>query len=424
MLAIAVLSEEQQDAPPTPQADSNNPHDTPPTPPTSPTPLSPPAPREVGTEDGPTRLGPSAARPTIRAGAEVAAYRDSVGVSVLTPSVHASVESPIVGYAVNAQYLVDTVSAASPDVVSTASRNWVEVRQGGNLGVKYKPGDFGVAVGANTSYSNDYLALGANATLFQDLDEKNISLVTGYSYGHDTIGRTGTPFSVFSRTLDTHSVTAGLTRTINPSTALGFTLDAIFENGDQSKPYRYIPLFTAAAAATIGRGASPDAVAAARSGARPLEALPLSRQRWAATGHLAMRLTSSTLRLDERVYVDSWGTRASTTDAKLIVDTTRRLALWPHVRVNIQNAVSFWQRAYVSNGIGDIPAVRTGDRELGSLSTLGLGAGARVSLGHSGAVDNLVLLTTVDGSYTSFADALYVKERYTVLVATGLEAAF
>jgi hypothetical protein len=343
---------------------------------------------------------------------------------VLTPSVGLGVANPTAGWSVNGKYLIDMVSAASPDIVATASPNFKEVRHGGGLGFRYKPSTFGVAANAGTSYTPDYLSLSAGAQLTQELDDKNLTLIEGYGYGHDTIGRTGTPFSVFSRTLGYHTLSVGLSRVINSALVLGVYGDAVLESGDQSKPYRYIPVFTPAAAATIARGASTSAVAAARLEARPLEQLPLSRQRFAVTGRVAWRGDGATLRLEERLYDDSWGQRASTTDLRYFVDVGRRVMVWPHVRFNIQNPVSFWQRAYVAPDAHTLPAFRTGDRELGGLYTVGGGGGLRIALGSEGKLEDVVLTTTADGFYTSFFDTIYVTQRYSLLAVTGLEVTF
>jgi hypothetical protein len=367
----------------------------------------------------------SASSINARATTEVGGYIDSTATSVLTPSIGLVVESPTAGWGVSGRYLVDVVSAASPDIVSTASPHWNEVRQAGNLGARYKPGTFGIAVNASTSYTPDYLALSAGAQLSQELDEKNLTLIAGYGYGHDTIGRSRTAFSVFSRTFDYHSIQAGLSRIVNASLVIGVYGDVVLENGDQSKPYRYIPIFTPAVAATIPVGASPTVVANTRLQAKPLEQLPLQRERYALTGRLAWRGDNgTTLRVEERGYVDTWGLKASTTDARYFIDLSRRWTIWPHARFNIQNSVSFWKRAYTANGEHDLPALRTGDRELSSLFTAGGGGGVRVALGKAGSVDDLVLTTTIDAFYTSFADAIYVKERLSALAATALEIAF
>ncbi|MFO0734738.1 MAG: DUF3570 domain-containing protein [Labilithrix sp.] len=359
-----------------------------------------------------------------RASSEVAGYTDSVGVSVLTPSVGAVVENPIAGWSANGRYLVDVVTAASPDIVATASPRWTEVRQGANLGGRYKPGLFGISGGGFGSYSNDYLALGANVQLTEDLDDKNLTLVQGYSYGHDTIGRTGTPFSVFSRELTTHGTTLGFSRVINPSLVIGLYGDAIFELGNQSKPYRYVPMFSPEIAPIIPRGATAFSVADARITAKPIEQLPLSRERFALTGRLGWRTERTTVRLDQRLYADTWALLATTTDFRWFVDLGERTTIWPHLRVHVQKGVDFWKRAYVATSINDIPMWRTGDRELGPLSNFGAGAGVRFALGKSGSKDDFALQLTGDGTWTTFTDALYVKNRFSGLATAAVEVAF
>lgn len=392
------------------------------TPPATPAPVVTPAPAEAPPATSET--SESSSRPVVRAGLEIGAYRDSVGVSVLTPSVHASIASPTGEWAVNGQYLVDMVSAASPDIVTTASPNFKELRQAGALGVKYKPGTFEVSANANISSSNDYLALVGGIHLAKELDEKNLTLLGGYSYGHDTIGRTDTPFDVFSRKLDYHGINVGVAKLLNPAAVLTITGDAVIERGDQSKPYRYVPVFLPTTSVQLPRGASPDQVADARSQARPLEQLPLQRDRYAVTGRLAWRFTSTTLRVEERAYIDTWGMHASTTDGKYVIDVFDRLAVWPHLRFHMQDGVSFWQRAYYSNGVDDLPALRTGDRELSPLISGSLGVGSRISLGKPGKLDDLLLVFSADSTYTDFLDALYVTERLSLLLTAGFEAVF
>jgi hypothetical protein len=395
--------------------------------PAAPAPEPAPEPAPPTTPSGPpepVEAPKSSSNITGRASAEVGGYVDSTATSVLTPSIAATVENPTAGWGVSGRYLVDVVSAASPDIVSTASPRWSEVRNAGNLGFRYKPGTFGVAASASTSYTPDYLSLAGGVQLTQELDEKNLTLLAGYGFGHDVIGRARTPFSVFSRTLDYHSISLGMSRVVNPSTVIGVYADTIIERGDQSKPYRYIPVFAPDVAATIPRGAAAGLVAATRMNARPLEQLPLERERLGLTVRLAYRGNSTTLRLEERGYADTWGQRASTTDVRYFIDLSRRFTVWPHGRFNIQSAVAFWQRAYSSTGVNDLPALRTGDRELGALFTVGGGGGMRIALGKDGALEDIALTTTFDGFYTSFADALYVTERFSALVTTGLEVTF
>jgi hypothetical protein len=260
-----------------------------------------------------------------------------------------------------------------------------------------------------------------------DFAEKNHTAVFGYAIDHDTIGRTGTSFDVFSRTLWQHTIDAGVTLTLNRSAALSLISDLVIERGDQSKPYRYIPMFSAGVASTIEKGASIESVNARRQPERPLEHLPESRERYAVTARFGYRFAHSTLRVDERLYTDTWRLHASTTEIRYFMDLSRRLVIWPHVRVHAQNAAYFWRRAYVSTftgTTGQVPAYRTGDRELGPLATLTAGAGATFGIGSSANPTGWAVEVQGDFMGTEFLDDLYVTSRAAGLVAAGLVGVF
>jgi hypothetical protein len=368
---------------------------------------------------------------TKRAGTEVAGYLDSDHVAVLTPSIHGSIEN-VSGASLNASYLVDIVSAASADIVSTASNRWQEVRQAGGVGAQYKPHDFGVGVGGSVSSEPDYLSYGFFATVVKDFDEKNWTLNFGYGYSHDTAGRCGdngqcTPFSVFSRDLQRGSFNGGISWVVDRASLASVTADLIIENGDQSKVYRYIPMFSPTVAGTVPLGASVDWVNANRLPERPLEQLPLERHRFALTGRYAHRFDGSTVRLEERFYDDDWGLIASSSDARWIFDLGKRFALWPHARLHVQNSVSFWERAYISGpGLagGDawnLPLYRTGDRELGPLWTVEGGGGIKWYLGSDADPRSVQLGFSADWMTTSYTDDLYLTSRTGYLGALTLE---
>jgi hypothetical protein len=367
---------------------------------------------------------------------EFAGYNDSDHVSVVTPSIAAGIDN-VSGGSLNATYLVDIVSAASADIVSTASRRWEEVRQAGTMSAQYKPHDFGVGVGGSVSREPDYLSYGFYATMVKDFDEKNWTLDGGFGFSHDTAGRCGaeggpgpscTPFSVFSRDLQRGAFNGGIAWVVDRATLASVTADLILENGDQSKVYRYIPMFSPSVAAGVQNGASIDWVNANRLPEKPLEQLPLERHRFAVTGRYAHRYDGSTLRLEERFYDDDWGLVASTTDARWIFDLGKRIALWPHARFHVQNGVSFWQKAYVSNNPNgdpntwDLPLYRTGDRELGPLWTVDGGVGFKWYLGGEADPRTWQLGFSGDAMYTSFLDDLYLTSRTAFLGALTLEA--
>ena len=358
-----------------------------------------------------------------RASTEVAAYSDTDHVAVLTPSVTGHVENPTAGWAVDGSYLVDVISAASIDIVSTASRRWEEVRQGGHIKASYKPGDWGGAAEGSLSSEPDYLAYAGGGYLTRDFDERNLSLILGYGYGHDLIGRTGTPFSVFSHSFNHHALTLGMTKVIDRRTTLALTFDLKFENGDQSKPYRYIPLFSAAEAASVPVGASLAQVNQLRLAQSVNESLPLSRQRFALTAHFSHRFDASTARLENMIYDDSWSTKGFMSDGHLLFDVAPRWTLGPHLRYYVQSAASFWKLAYVGSN-DSVPTYRTGDRELGPLMNLTGGGNVRWALGSKSRIDAWVIGASFDATYTGFFDDLYITHRIGALAALTLEGAW
>ncbi|HEX3343593.1 MAG TPA: DUF3570 domain-containing protein [Polyangiaceae bacterium] len=365
---------------------------------------------------GPPRESPF----TEQVAAEYGQYADTDHVFVETPSITGKVSDPTAGWSAGGHYLVDVVSAASVDIVSTASRAWHEVRQEGSVEAAYEPKSFGVQANAGVSDEPDYLSLSAGAAVTQDLDNKNVTWLLGYAFGHDVSGRAGTPFSVFSHVIERHALDGVVTVVLGPHSVGSLIGDAVFESGDSSKPYRYIPLF--APGTSVPRGASVDLVNALRVSARPLEQLPLSRQRYGLTARAIHRFSHATLRLDERLYADSWGMMATTTDARYLVDVSPRVETGPHVRVHAQSSVEFWQRAYTFGPGFDVPALRTGDRELGPLVNLTGGWTLRIGMGPAEDPTAWVLGFNVNATSTEYLDDLYVTRRFSALGGLTLEA--
>jgi hypothetical protein len=364
-----------------------------------------------------------------RASSEVAAYTDSDHVTVFTPSIGFSINN-LNGASLRAHYLVDVVSAASVDIVSTASPRWEEVRHAGSLSTEYQAGEIGIGLGGSVSSEPDYLSYGGFAKLSKDFDEKNWTVFLGGGVSRDTLGRCGgldgecTPFSVFSRRVLKSSVNFGASVVIDPASVASLAMDIVFEDGDQSKPYRYIPMFSADKAETVPAGAPVEWVNANRLPEQPLEQLPLLRRRYALTARYARRMGSSTLRLMQRGYYDTWGLTASSTDARFVLDLGSRFAAGAHARFHIQREVSFWKRAYVSGPGWDLPLYRTGDRELGPLWTATGGLSFALYLGSAADPKRLALELMADGIYTSFLDNLYILDRTAVLSALGFAGAF
>jgi hypothetical protein len=390
--------------------------------PRSPPPLVPPStPPDAGEPEPPpppTHVFPL----NVRVGTDFAGYADSDHVFVVTPSIEGHVENPTAGWSVDGSYLVDVVSAASVDIVSTASRNYTEVRQAGTLAAAYQPNTWGGAVNGSVSSEPDYLSWSAGGSVTKDVHDKNATLLLAFNHIYDIAGRTGTPFSVFSRRLDVEALKGGLTLVLDRATIGSFVVDGIFEDGDPSKPYRYVPLF--APGTTVPNGASAALVTSLRVAARPLEQLPLSRQRYAGSFRMAHRFVKakSTLRLDERLYDDSWALKASTTDVRYLIDLGTRWEVGPHARFHAQSAVDFWQRAYTIGPGLEVPALRTGDRELGPLLGITEGFSVRLKLGPEAHRTAWVLGCDLNVTETHYLNDIYITDRLSTVGGLSLEA--
>jgi hypothetical protein len=114
---------------------------------------------------------------------------------------------------------------------------------------------------------------------------------------------------------------------------------------------------------------------------------------------------------------------ASTTESQFLIDATERLRIWPAARFHIQGGASFWKLAYAAvpskkDESFSVPAVRTGDRELGPLYGLTLGGGARYAFGEK---KNWAVSLNADVVYTRFLDHLFLLDRLGLFGATTLE---
>lgn len=365
-----------------------------------------------------------ARRPTVAASVELAGYTDSTNVHVASPSIAGTVSDESAGWSVGGRYLVDAVSAASVDIIATASQRWNEVRHVGSAELSYKRGPVAVTASGGVSNEPDYLSISGGVVFALDLLDKNLTPFVGARYAHDDVGRTGLPKDRWEL-LQKGGLQAGATFVLNRFMVASLQLDADFERGYLAKPYRYIPLFAPGVGQALPAGAPPQLVDELRLDERPIDSLPASRNRYALTGRIAGRVGRATLRLDERLYADSWGLWASTTDARVLVDVGRRWLLWPHLRFHTQSGAELWQRAYEAivqaDGTLALPRYRSGDRELSRNDILTAGFGVKLRLTHS-VHSPWFLSYQLDATYTHYLDALYITERWSLFSALGVSA--
>jgi hypothetical protein len=369
----------------------------------------------------------------VRAAIDLSGYSDTNSVAVYTPGINASVVSPTAGWNIGGNFLIDAVTAASPDIVSTASPPFEEFRYSGGLTGGYKPGLYGAQGLVSASSSPDYVSYTGGLRLTADLNDKLITPTVGYTYSYDRIGRGPNNFQAdFNPSkgkLNTHEVEAGITFVLSPTSIILVGGTAQFERGDQSQPYRYVPMFDPATIAPfVPKGATIDLVNRTRLPIKPLEQLPTERDRFAVGARFNKRMNNATLRVDQRFYHDTWNLNASSTDGRYMVDVSRHFRVWPHARLHGQTGASFYKLAYSAtldpNGGLTLPLYRTGDRELSPLVTFTGGGGTRIALGEPEGDIKFGLTFVGDVMYTRYLEALYVTARTAIYGSVGFDVEF
>ncbi len=375
----------------------------------------------------------------VRVAGDLSGYSDTNSVAVYTPALNLSLVSPTAGWNVGGNFLLDAVTAASPDIVSSASPPFEEFRYAGGVTGGYKPGLFGAQASLSSSSSPDYVSYTTSGRLTVDLFDKLVTPTVGYSYSYDRVGRGPNnylnDFNPLKGYIHTHEIEAGITFVLSPTAVLvvGGTLS--IERGDGSQPYRYVPMFDPENVAPfVPTGATVDLVNRTRLPIRPLEQIPTERDRFAVGARYNKRLgTNTTFRIDQRFYNDTWGLKASSTDSRYMVDLSRNLRVWPHGRVHAQTDTNFYNLAYTAivpqanqPGGGQIvvPLYRTGDRELSPLITLTAGGGVRLGLGNPEGEIKYGIMLVGDVMYTRYLNSIYLTSRTAIYGSAGFDVEF
>ena len=136
---------------------------------------------------------------------------------------------------VSGQYYVDMVSAASVDVLATASE-YTEERTEYTLGVDYLYEDAILSLGYTNSSENDYEA---NTVYFSTSQEffGGMSTVTlGYARGWDDVGVVGN--DSFNEEAKRQNYQLGLSQVVTRNSLLGLDLEVVTDEGFLQNPYR------------------------------------------------------------------------------------------------------------------------------------------------------------------------------------------
>lgn len=139
--------------------------------------------------------------------------------------------------AVSGNYYVDSISSASIDVVTTASK-YSEDRTEVSAGVDYMHGNSIMSLSYTNSDENDYEANTAGLGISMDMFANMTTVNMGYAYGWDTVKNNNDP--TFSKNVDRQNYSVGVTQVLTKDMLLEVNYEGITDEGFLNNPYRSV----------------------------------------------------------------------------------------------------------------------------------------------------------------------------------------
>jgi len=290
---------------------------------------------------------------------------------------------------VSGQYYVDMVSAASVDVLATASE-YTEERTEYTLGVDYLHDDSILSLGYTNSSENDYEA---NTVYFSTSQEffGGMSTVTlGYARGWDDVGVAGN--DSFNEEADRQNYQLGLSQVVTRNSLLGLDLEVVTDEGFLQNPYRQ------------NRYIDPNDPTAFLY--QP-ERYPETRTSFSvATRALYYLPYRASIRGEFRYFSDSWGIDAQTFELAYVHALNPRWTLEGRARYYVQDEADFYSDLYAFEN-SQTHLAR--DKEMSAFSGTTLGGGVvyewkQTSLPGIQRLQASLLVDWLDFSYDNFRD--------------------
>jgi len=291
-------------------------------------------------------------------------------------------------FSLNGHYYVDSVSAASIDVLATASE-YTEERTEYSAGVDFLHEKTIISAGFTNSEENDFVANSVFFSVSQDFFGDLSKINFGYGRGWDEVGKIE---SDFSEDVDRQIFKLGFSQVLTKNSLMGFDIETITDEGYLNNPYRQYRFIDAGL---------PDGYDYA------FEVYPETRTSTAialrALYYLPYR---ASLKGEYRFFTDSWGIKAHTYDLLYVHPLGAHWTLEGRYRYYSQTQADFYKDIFTHEGAEDHMAR---DKELSTFSdyTLGFGASYEFGQGVMPHVDRLKVSALFDYmkfEYDNFRD--------------------
>lgn len=287
------------------------------------------------------------------------------------------------------QYYVDSVSAASVDVLATASK-YTEERTEYTAGVDYLHDSAIMSLGYTNSEENDYEANTVYFSIVQEFFGGLSTVKMGYAQGWDTVGEVGN--DTFEEEAKRRNYQLGLSQVITRNSLLGLDFEAITDEGFLENPYRQNRYLdpTDPTNYLYQPERYPETRTSIAVAARALYYLPYR----------------ASIRGEYRYFSDSWGIDAHTVELAYVHPLTPRWTLEGRVRYYTQGQADFYSDLFAYENSQNYLAR---DKELSSFSDVTFGTGATYEWRQPDipGIDRLqfsLLVDYIDFQYDNFRD--------------------
>ncbi|MBO6811257.1 MAG: DUF3570 domain-containing protein [Marinobacter sp.] len=287
------------------------------------------------------------------------------------------------------QYYVDSVSAASVDVLATASP-YEEERNEYTFGVDYLHDKSILSLGFTNSTENDYEANTVYFSVSQEFFGGMSTVTMGYASGWDEVGRVGN--DSFGEEADRRNYQLGLSQVVTRNSLVGVDLEVVTDEGFLQNPYRQ------------NRYIDPnDSTAFLYQPERYPETRTSTSVALRALYYLPYR---ASIRGEYRYFSDTWGINAHTVELGYVHGLNQHWTLEGSIRFYSQNEADFYSDLFPFEN-SQTHLAR--DKELSSLSGTTLAAGAvyewkQTSLPGIDRLQFSLLLDWLNFDYDNFRD--------------------
>jgi len=300
-----------------------------------------------------SQIGFAAVLPEDRADSLYHVY-DGGGVQVVGPSilVRKKVSEAV---SLSGNYYVDSISSASIDVVTTASR-YAEKRVQNSLSVDVLHGKTLMSAGYTTSIENDFDAKTFSFNMSQDMFGDLTNIGMGVIFGSNIVTKTGD--ITFKESMASRGFHISLAQVLTKSLIVTSVFEVISDEGYLNNPYRSVRYLDA----SVPKGYSYQS-----------EVYPNTRTTNAFAIRAKYHLPSkSALGIGYRVFSDSWGIDSNTFELSFHTAMVKDFIFEVSYRAYDQTAANFYKDLFPFINAQDFLAR---DKELSRFKDQAIGLG-------------------------------------------------